>query len=313
MDNPQQICYNPAISKRRYNAVVFYEVRLKTLPKLLFAVSLEYAQYHGAFPHHENLLELCVIEQGSIRFLFPDGREELASAGMLSPVFTDMVCRTQSASQELQKHTTVGVQADYTATRRDSAFLSDRERMEVISRVREGCTILIPYQHPLGDRFHAVRDSILRISALHHAAVPGEHTAFLSEWFRLTTLLTQLVLSRLRSGGVSPSPTAGYVQEAEEYIRLHYRENLRVETVADALGISAGYLHKLFREATGETPIGYLNRFRVELVKEYVSTQGLTLSEAARQVGVNDPAYMSRLFRSATGVSFQEYMRRSRR
>ena len=45
---------------------------------------------------------------------------------------------------------------------------------------------------------------------------------------------------------------------------------------------------------------------------DLVDNRGLSLKDAAYNVGIEDPAYMSRLFKKVTGLSFREYFREKR-
>ena len=82
--------------------------------------------------------------------------------------------------------------------------------------------------------------------------------------------------------------------------------------IAQELGISEGYLHRVFKAAAGCSVLEYLNRKRVTVAIDLVDNRGLSLKDAAFNVGIEDPAYMSRLFKKVTGLSFREYFREKR-
>ena len=84
-------------------------------------------------------------------------------------------------------------------------------------------------------------------------------------------------------------------------------KSLSVEEIANHIGISGGYLHKIFKEITGLTIIEYINLYKINLVKQYVKSSKISLKEAAYQVGIEDPSYLSRLFKKTAGLSFREY------
>ena len=63
----------------------------------------------------------------------------------------------------------------------------------------------------------------------------------------------------------------------------------------------------IFKKTTGVSVLHYINQYRVNIVKQYVERYKLPLYEAAFQVGIDDPAYMSRLFKKITGTSYREY------
>jgi YesN/AraC family two-component response regulator len=53
----------------------------------------------------------------------------------------------------------------------------------------------------------------------------------------------------------------------------------------------------------------YINKRRVSVAIDLINNHHLSLKEAAYNVGISEPAYMSRLFKKVTGVSYLEYFR----
>ena len=48
----------------------------------------------------------------------------------------------------------------------------------------------------------------------------------------------------------------------------------------------------------------------INLAKQYILNQNLPLNEIAAQVGISDPAYMSRLFKKITGISYRQFCKK---
>ena len=51
----------------------------------------------------------------------------------------------------------------------------------------------------------------------------------------------------------------------------------------------------------------YINRYRIEKACSLLRTTHCSLQEMAIRVGVSDPAYLSRLFRKITGMTYSEF------
>jgi len=100
-----------------------------------------------------------------------------------------------------------------------------------------------------------------------------------------------------------------YTTRACAYIDAHMGERFRTEDVAAAAGISYSHLKDLFRRDMGTTMTDYINRGKIRLVEQYITTGGMTLTKAAQAVGFSEPKYLSRLFRRYTGMTVQEYRR----
>lgn len=105
---------------------------------------------------------------------------------------------------------------------------------------------------------------------------------------------------------------AGYsrkVQEAIRYIRLHYSQEITVDSIANALSLSGGHLRSIFKEETGSTLIEYLTNYRMEQAKEMLDSGNYKIYEVADRVGYKTSQYFSQVFKRVTGLSPQEYLR----
>ena len=114
--------------------------------------------------------------------------------------------------------------------------------------------------------------------------------------------------SLTETGGGLKQPEDGKQEEAEEP-EEERTEPVTIEDIAAQLGISAGYLHRIFRHVKNCSILDCLNRKRVIAAIELMENRNLSLKEAAYNVGIEDPAYMSRLFKKVTGLSCREYFR----
>lgn len=71
--------------------------------------------------------------------------------------------------------------------------------------------------------------------------------------------------------------------------------------LAAACGFSPNHFRKIFREATGLSPVKYMNRLRITRACEYIQQDGMTTVEAAEKVGFIDLNYFSRVFKQVMG------------
>lgn len=125
--------------------------------------------------------------------------------------------------------------------------------------------------------------------------------------------LFQIAVRLLRAAPLSnpalPSEQSGTdslrrVQEALLYLASHYDhpEEVTLTCVASKLGLSVPYLCRVFRRYTGRTVIGYTNELRCARAAALIRG-GVPLTEAGRQVGIEDYNYFSRMFKKTTGHS----------
>lgn len=66
-------------------------------------------------------------------------------------------------------------------------------------------------------------------------------------------------------------------------------------------------MHRIFKKSLHCTPLAYINKRRISTLIDPVKNKNLTLREAACNVGLDDPAYSSRLFQKVMGVCFHDF------
>ena len=96
------------------------------------------------------------------------------------------------------------------------------------------------------------------------------------------------------------------------YVLDRLDQPLNVAGVADAVGISRVYLHRLFKEFEGESPQTWIQRHRMSLATELLQSGDLTVQEVAHALGLDDPYAFSRSFKRCTGFPPSEVLRRAR-
>lgn len=104
--------------------------------------------------------------------------------------------------------------------------------------------------------------------------------------------------------------TGRHLRRLGEYVDAHLDQPIRVASLADALLMSEGHLHRALKATTGETPLAFVNRCRVERAAELLRTQVSGVHEVALAVGFTSPSAFARVFREAMGHSPSAYRRR---
>lgn len=96
---------------------------------------------------------------------------------------------------------------------------------------------------------------------------------------------------------------------AVNFICTHLQEQLTVKTLAAQAHLSADYFSKLFHQETGERPLAFIQRKRIERAQFLLVTSALPLAVVAKETGFEDLSYFSRTFKSLTGNTPGEYKR----
>ncbi|MBQ9008511.1 MAG: response regulator [Clostridia bacterium] len=97
------------------------------------------------------------------------------------------------------------------------------------------------------------------------------------------------------------------VRKARAYLEEHYSEPLGLREVADALGVSSGYLSKCFKAQGGDSFTEYLTDVRIEAAKRLMRDTDSSISDISYAVGFSDPGYFSKCFRKRENLSPSDY------
>ncbi|MCP5542681.1 MAG: helix-turn-helix domain-containing protein [Akkermansiaceae bacterium] len=95
-------------------------------------------------------------------------------------------------------------------------------------------------------------------------------------------------------------------------LEQRYAEPWTLDSLAKAARLSRTNLLRVFRKATGASPIDFLIGLRVEAAKRLLRQSDLNMTEIAYETGFSDSNYFARKFRDATGRTPTEFRRRAR-
>ena len=92
-----------------------------------------------------------------------------------------------------------------------------------------------------------------------------------------------------------------------EWIEHNYTEKITLSMLAEVAKIGEKYLCRFFKEYTGNSPIDYVNRMRIEYACRKMAEEGRNVTEAAFESGFNDISYFSKIFKRYKGITPREY------
>ncbi|MEQ8359269.1 MAG: AraC family transcriptional regulator [Cytophagales bacterium] len=85
-----------------------------------------------------------------------------------------------------------------------------------------------------------------------------------------------------------------------------------IEQISDQMSVSQCYLSNTLKKETGKTSTEYLQLYLIDEAKNILLDPKKTVSEVAKELGFEYPAYFSRLFRKKEGISPTEYREKYR-
>lgn len=95
---------------------------------------------------------------------------------------------------------------------------------------------------------------------------------------------------------------ARHVSRAIVWLREHFAENLRVDSLARKVGMSASTFHHHFKTVTGMSPLQYQKRLRLQEARRLLLAERLDAAEASFRVGYESPSQFSREYRRLFGA-----------
>ncbi len=100
------------------------------------------------------------------------------------------------------------------------------------------------------------------------------------------------------------------ILNAQDWIGLHFRENINLDALAEKSGMSLRNFNRRFKAATGETAVKYMQLTRIESVKFELENTRRPFEEIAVEVGYENVSFLRRIFKSNTGLSPTVYRKK---
>lgn len=124
----------------------------------------------------------------------------------------------------------------------------------------------------------------------------------------ITSALAGRLLARHTTLGVRAQRLRGGLDpRALKRVRAYIEENVgaavSLEDLARVAGVSRFHFARQFRASTGESPMGFLLRARVERGKARLRERDATVSRIATELGFADQSHFTRTFRRLVGTS----------
>lgn len=100
------------------------------------------------------------------------------------------------------------------------------------------------------------------------------------------------------------------IKKAQRYIEENLAEKISVEEMSSRYCIGRRHFDRRFFSATGNTPLEYTQRVRIETAKKAFENSRKNINEVMYEVGYNDSKAFREVFRKITGMSPLEYRKR---
>ncbi|WP_022850829.1 GlxA family transcriptional regulator [Limisalsivibrio acetivorans] len=100
------------------------------------------------------------------------------------------------------------------------------------------------------------------------------------------------------------------VLKIQNWLEKNFRNPISVDLLADKAAMTRRTFERRFKNATGYSPLRYIQRIRIEHAKQLLEKGGTTFDEITYTVGYEDSSTFGKIFKLATGLSPNSYKKR---
>lgn len=131
-------------------------------------------------------------------------------------------------------------------------------------------------------------------------SAPADQLLIRAELLHLIAICDSFGL--LREGAACSSERqVGIIKQSIDYIRAHYQEKIYIRNLSELSGLNEQYFIRFFSNATGESPIDYINAYRIQEAARLLRESELLVPEVGGQCGFHSVGHFIRTFRGLMG------------
>ena len=93
------------------------------------------------------------------------------------------------------------------------------------------------------------------------------------------------------------------LRKVEDHVRHHLAEEISVEALAGLVELSPFHFSRVFKEATGMSPLQYVTRERITVAQQLIRETSRSLIDIGMEVGYTSPSHFAKVFRRVTGTT----------
>lgn len=161
-------------------------------------------------------------------------------------------------------------------------------------------------QHRFASRLHLKRVPLAQVEQLaeamereHDQENPGYEVVLRAKLLELMVYLSRAYTETDSTEGHALLRVGNVIGALEH----DFSKDWKLDDLIAKAHMSRSNLMRVFRKATGQTPIEYLVRLRIQKAMELLRNSNLSITEIAMEVGFNDSNYFTRQFRRIVGKS----------
>lgn len=120
----------------------------------------------------------------------------------------------------------------------------------------------------------------------------------------LYLFMSKLVESRKDiSNKMSYKSTELYLEKSIEFIENNYPNNIKINDIANYIGINRSYLTHIFKKNIDMSPQDFLLNYKIDKACTLLQNTDLSIKVVAKSIGYSDPLTFSKIFKKLKGES----------
>lgn len=215
---------------------------------------------------------------------------------------------------------------------------ADKRAMMIISNLNRLDELYALYQARDKQKFLILIESVLNISRNHHrlSRLAGEFlvnnmTAFVHNFVGVFSLQSEFEQSQYPELNFNDQvnvrvlfafwqrfadlifvvekeeKTPMIVARTKEFVEENLKSELTATMIAEAVGVTSGYLSRVFSASEGKTLIHFVSEKKIGKSKQLLEDEKNSIRTIATEIGFSSPSYFIRFFKKFTGVTPKQY------
>ncbi len=103
------------------------------------------------------------------------------------------------------------------------------------------------------------------------------------------------------------------VKEAQDYIEKHIEDKISIDHLCNTFAVARRNFDRRFIKATGNSPLEYIQRAKMEAAKRSLEYSRKTINEIMFDVGYSDSKAFREVFKKVTGLTPTAYKEKYRK
>ena len=92
-----------------------------------------------------------------------------------------------------------------------------------------------------------------------------------------------------------------------EYIEIHYASSITLEDLSSVANMNPSYFCRFFRSITHQSPMEYVNMYRIEKAAQMLHSTGLPVMDICLECGFNECSNFIKVFKKYKGITPGQY------